>query len=133
MPFTLSLGLPSFKIAFHAFQELLGLGINAPGRLDQTDERIQPSSGVEIFGLPIREAAEAPKVPPISRATITAEFLSQRSRGCGTHLLAEPFRVLKPSLEIARRRFHNDCWIEASHRLGELVGSPVAGKESVSW
>src|ERR1035441_2673419 len=127
LPQPLLLGPPLFEVALHTGQKPCPPGIKFAARLDEANERIQASGSIAIFLLPVRETREPSKVPPVGRATITAEFLRQSPRGCRAHFLAEPCGMLYPSLVIIRRCFDDHCGTNARllHRRNCLFGQII--------
>jgi hypothetical protein len=74
----------------------------------------------------VGEPAEAPEVPPISRADIATESFRKSSCGRRAELLIERLGVFKPRLKVEWRCFHNKCRVEsiAIHR-GNCFGSQI--------
>src|SRR5437667_7203981 len=76
--------------------------------------------------------AEAPEVPPISRADIATESFGKSSCGRRAELLIERLGVLKPRLKVEWRRFYNKSRMEsiAIHR-GNCVDSQIVDEAQV--
>src|SRR5471032_3157022 len=70
LPPPLLRGPPLLEVVLHTGQKPVPLGINVATHLDEANERIQASSGIAIFLLPVRETRETTEVPTIGSATI---------------------------------------------------------------
>jgi hypothetical protein len=73
---------PLFEVILYIGHKPVSLGKDFAARLDEANKRIQASGGIAIFLLPVGETRETTEVPPVGRATITAEFFRQSPCGC---------------------------------------------------
>ena len=124
--------LSPFQLRTNLGEESLSGRICCASRVDEPHERVQACVGIEVAIFSIRESGQAAKVPPVCRASVPSEFLSQGACGCSPHFLRQLLGMFQPCLEIARRRLDHGRWGKASARhLGDAPGIHIINQAEV--